>query len=103
MPYKTEDDSVSMFVYLPLENTPTAVDDLLSKITSRTIEQALRGAAPRKVDVKFPKMNLNGEYELPKVCYSNLLILTDFFLKLRMCCSKFLENVLKLSYFYSQF
>lgn len=82
MPYKTEDDSVSMFVYLPLENTPTAVDDLLSKISSKTIKQALRGVEPRKVDVKFPRMKLGGEYELLKVSYSNLLILINFFLKL---------------------
>lgn len=88
MPYKTDDNSVSMFVYLPLENTPTAVDDLLSKISSRTIEQALSEARLRTVDVKFPKINLNGEYEFKKVSRFNLLILINFFLKVRIISSK---------------
>lgn len=67
MPYVGEDQAITMTVYLPLENTPTAVDDLLTKMTTKTIRQALKGNIPQKVHVEFPKMALEGDYELSDV------------------------------------
>ena len=65
LPYKTDDNSsLSMFIYLPREKSPTAVDDLLSKMSSETISQALRGQNRTAVYLTLPKMNLDGKYEL---------------------------------------
>ena len=68
MPYKMEDESLSMYVLLPHENTPTAVDDLLNKLSSETISRVLssRGGRPN-IHVKFPKMELASEYGLLSV------------------------------------
>ena len=70
MPYQMKDESISMFVFLPNENSPTAVDDLLNKMSFETIMQALGGKQQETVIVKFPKMSLDGEYDLIKVCDS---------------------------------
>lgn len=67
MPYEGADQSITMTVYLPLENTPIAVDDLVEKMTTDTIRQALRLGIPQEVDVEFPKMSLEGGYELKTV------------------------------------
>lgn len=79
MPYETDDNSLSMFVFLPCENTPTAVDDLLCKISTKTISEASRGNQPQKVHLQFPKMSLDGEYKLPEV--SELVDTIDLELK----------------------
>lgn len=67
MPYEGEDQAITMYIYLPLENKPTAVDDLLDNMTTETIRQALRGEIPQDVDVQLPKMSLEGNYELKDV------------------------------------
>lgn len=67
MPYDGEDQSINMYVYLPLENSPTAVDDLMEKMTIKTIRRALEGMTPQQVDVQFPKISLEGDYELNNV------------------------------------
>ena len=67
MPYQTEDESIAMFVFLPNENSPTAVDDLLNKLSFETLCEVLDGQQQETVNVKFPKMSLDGEYQLPKV------------------------------------
>lgn len=67
LPYDGEDQSVTMYVFLPLENTPTAVDELVEKMTTETIRHALRRTTPQKLDVQFPKISLEGNYELNNV------------------------------------
>lgn len=67
MPYEGEDQAITMFIYLPLENTPTAVDDLLEKMSPETIQEASKGKIPQDVDVQLPKMSLEGSYELNNV------------------------------------
>ncbi|XP_055307140.1 serine protease inhibitor 88Ea-like [Sitodiplosis mosellana] len=67
MPYQGEDQAITMYVYLPLENTPNAVDDLVDTMTMETIQEAFRGEIPQEVDVQFPKMALEGNYELKNI------------------------------------
>lgn len=74
MPYQSDNKSLSMLVFLPNENSATAVDGLLQKISSKTIENALKksGKSPQKVNVQFPRMinenKMNKNYDLSKVC-----------------------------------
>lgn len=72
MPYDGEDQSITMYVYLPLENTPTAVDDLVEKMTTKTIRRALKGTMPQQIDVQFPKISLEGNYELNEVLMNEI-------------------------------
>lgn len=67
LPYSVEDSAISMFVYLPIENTPTAVDELLSKFSVKTIHEALTAGSVQEVDVEFPKISLDGSYLLAQV------------------------------------
>lgn len=67
LPYSVEDATISMFVYLPIENTSTAVDGLLSKFSVKTIHEALTTGSVQEVDVKFPKISLDGSYFLASI------------------------------------
>lgn len=67
MPYSGND--FAMYIYLPLENSSTAVDDLLSKLTIKTLE-GLQGGKRSYVDVKFPKMSIKSDFMLESVSSS---------------------------------
>lgn len=67
LPYSVENSAISMFVYLPIENTTKAVDDLLSKFSVKTIHEALTAGSIQEVDVEFPKISLDGSYLLAQV------------------------------------
>lgn len=72
MPYQSENFTVSMFVYLPFDNSPSAVDDLIDNLSAETINQALNGKMEREiVDFYFPKIQLNSEYLLKNVSHYN--------------------------------
>ncbi|XP_055306209.1 serine protease inhibitor 88Ea-like [Sitodiplosis mosellana] len=64
MPYDGEDSAISMFIYLPLENTPNAVDDLVNKFTVETMYEALSRKQVESVEVEFPKISLDSTYPL---------------------------------------
>lgn len=87
MPYSVEDSAISMIVYLPIEKTPTALDDVLSKFTVETIHEALTAGSIQEVDVEFPKISLDGSYVLAKVSemFNNF-----FFLKIKISSNFFL-------------
>lgn len=67
LPYSVGGAAISMFVYLPIENTSTAVDGLLSKFSVKTINEALTTGSVQEVDVEFPKFSLDGSYLLAGV------------------------------------
>lgn len=64
MPYLGNE--FAMYIYLPLEPSPTAVDDLLSKLTIETLE-GLSAGKSSYVDVKFPKISLESDFMLESV------------------------------------
>lgn len=41
MPYEGEDSADSMVIYLPLDDSPAALDDLVNKFTFETMNEAL--------------------------------------------------------------
>lgn len=59
---------ISLLVFLPEENTVTAVDDMLEKFTEEMIQTA-SNAMMQEVDVQFPKISLDGTYILGKVSF----------------------------------
>lgn len=70
LPYQ---DQISMFIYLPYENTPTAVDSLLEQFTAETFEK-LSDGGQGQVIVEFPKIKLQGEYMLGNVSHLHFII-----------------------------
>lgn len=66
LPFQDANQAISMFIYLPYENTPTAVDDVLDKFTAETFDR-LSDGMNGKVDVEIPKITLKGEYMLANV------------------------------------
>lgn len=67
MPYKTENDErrISMFVFLPFKNTPTAINDFLNEFTFYGLMEFLHitNRIPQLVDVEFPKISLDVTYK----------------------------------------
>lgn len=57
---------VSLLVFLPIENTPTAVDDLLEQFSVEIIETAAKEKS-QDVQIEFPKFSLEGSYALGNV------------------------------------
>lgn len=68
LPFQDADQAISMFIYLPYENTPTAVDDVLEKFTAETFDK-LNDGMNGQVDVELPKIVLKGEYVLSNVIF----------------------------------
>lgn len=66
MPYKGEDGSISMFIFLPIF-TPTAIDELLAEITPEILDEAFSGGLQREVEVEFPKISFEKTFELVPV------------------------------------
>lgn len=69
LPYESENRSISMFVFLPLENSPVGVNQLIKKFTVETIHEAFTAANidRTEIDVELPKMLLQSEYILNDV------------------------------------
>lgn len=60
---------ISMLVFLPVENTATAVDEVLDKLSADDIGKAMKNGISREVHVQFPKISLDGSYVLGKVSF----------------------------------
>lgn len=76
MPYKGEDGSVSMYIFLPVF-TVSAIDELLENITPEILDDVFSGGLQREVDVKFPKISFERKFELVPVC-SNPMKISNF-------------------------
>lgn len=66
MPYKGEDDSISMFIFLPVFHVG-AIDEMLENITPEILDEVFRGGLQREVDVEFPKISFERKFELVPV------------------------------------
>lgn len=73
MPYKGEDGSVSMYIFLPVF-TVSAIDELLEKITPEILDDVFSGGLQREVDVEFPKISFERKFELVPVSVNDLKI-----------------------------
>lgn len=71
MPYKGEDGSVSMYIFLPVF-TVSAIDELLEKITPEILDDVFSGGLQREVDVEFPKISFERKFELVPVSVNDL-------------------------------
>lgn len=67
MPYKGEDGAVSMYVMLPNENSASAVDKLLGALTTKNFEEMLGAGWEQKVNVEFPKFEVEASFTLDDV------------------------------------
>lgn len=68
MPYKGENERFSMYVLLPA-NTPTAIDELLGKLTAPILNDVFNGDYWKPtVSVSLPKFSIDKESELESVC-----------------------------------
>lgn len=66
MPYKGEDESISMFIFLPVFHV-NAIDELLENITPEILDEVFAGGLQREVDVEFPKISFERKFELVPV------------------------------------
>lgn len=73
MPYKGEDDSISMFIFLPVFHV-NAIDELLENITPEILDEVFEGGLQREVDVEFPKLSFERKFELVPVSESHTRI-----------------------------
>lgn len=95
MPYKTENDEkrISMFVFLPLKNTPTAINDFLNEFTFYDLMEYLLDTktTPQLVDVEFPKITLDVTYGSLK----NVIVQALLFIRSENKFKFFFEQVLE--------
>lgn len=66
MPYKGEDGSISMYVFLPVF-TVNAIDEFLEKVTPEMLDEVFSGGLQREVDIEFPKISFERKFELVPV------------------------------------
>lgn len=66
MPYKGENESISMFIFLP-KSTPTAIDELLSKLTPDILDDVFNYDHYGRIIVSFPKFSIDKISKLEKV------------------------------------
>lgn len=71
MPYTGEDGATVMYVLLPKQNSPTAVDDMLDQLTPEVLDDVLTGGWKQEVEVEFPKLKLESEFTLGEVSTSS--------------------------------
>lgn len=64
-----EDPSLSMIIYLPIDDTPSAVNDVLQRFSDETINRALTEGSIHEVELEMPKMTFGGEYMLSNVSF----------------------------------
>lgn len=67
MSYKGENGSISMFVFLP-PSTPTAIDELIEKLTPEILDKALSNLYYERVRISFPKFSFEKTHKLLRVC-----------------------------------
>lgn len=67
MPFEGENGSVSMLIFLPLESTANALNDLLDKLSSDTFDTLPKMMYREIVDIRFPKINMRSEFFLKDV------------------------------------
>lgn len=99
MPYKGEDGSISMFIFLPIF-TPTAIDELLAEITPEILDEAFSGGLQREVDVEFPKISFERTFELVPVRMAWRNLLFPPFVGKNTQMTKLNENVKSVSFRY---
>lgn len=71
MPYQSENEEISMFIFLPQFNTMT-VDKLLDNLTPEILDDVFSGRQSREyhkyvtlpIEVHFPKFSLEKQYGL---------------------------------------
>ena len=66
MPYKGEEDAISMFIFLPVFHV-NAIDELLENITPEILDEVFSGGLQREVDIEFPKISFERKFELVPV------------------------------------
>lgn len=64
LPYESNEESISMLIFLPLSKKANAVDDFLAKFSPSSMRQALLSKNKKLVDILVPKMSLKGEFFL---------------------------------------
>lgn len=103
MPYESEGQAISMFVFLPNENSPTAVNELLGQFTTESINKAKTEGSVEMVDVEFPKLSLTGDYYLDGVSFrekfTHLLWVTCFIFSVLIKAHYFLKRSLCIKIF----
>lgn len=71
MPYKGENERFSMYVLMPAK-TPTAVDELLEKLTAPILNDVFNGVHwELKLPVSLPKFSIDKESDMESVCYNS--------------------------------
>lgn len=83
MPYKGENGSISMFVFLP-RSSSTAIDELLDRLSPETLDIIFSGIGrPKKIVLSFPKISFEKRSNLITVCIcvctDNIDIRLNFF------------------------
>lgn len=69
MPYKGEDGSISMFIFLPVFAV-NSIDEFLEKVTPEMLNDVFSGGLQREVEVEFPKISFERKFELvPVRCF----------------------------------
>lgn len=75
LPFHAADHSISMFIFLPVKQTPNAVDEFVNKFSVDTIRKVLTEGESNVVELELPKMHLEGNYMMKDVCYAQFFIL----------------------------
>lgn len=70
MPYRGANESISMFVFLPVSRAPTAIDEMLNKITPEILDDVFSGVILHYVrtHLNFPKFSFDKSPALETVC-----------------------------------
>lgn len=66
------DGLTAMYILLPVNNTPTAIDDLLDNLTPEILNNVLADddiySKFRRVSVRVPKFSFEKDFDLASVC-----------------------------------
>lgn len=57
------DRTLSMVIFLPVDETPTALDDLLQRFSDETVSKSLNEGSILEVELEMPRMSFGGECE----------------------------------------
>lgn len=68
IPYKGENERFSMYILMPAK-TPTAIDELLGKLTAPILDDVFNGSySETTIGVSLPKFSIDKESDLESVC-----------------------------------
>lgn len=67
MPYECENDAISMFIFLPNEYTPFAIEELLENLSAKTFKTLAKIMFVKIVDIHLPKISSKSEFFLKDV------------------------------------